>query len=105
MNDPALIKFESSVKPGGSILVNSSVCKHKVSRTDIEVIEVPADEIANEIGSKKVANIVMLSAYAKHAKVFNEEEITTVVVKKLGRKPEFLEMNKEAVRRGMSLIK
>ena len=68
------------------------------------MVNVPADEIAASIGSKKVANIVMLSAYAKKAELFSEEEIIATVVKKLGRKVEFLEMNKEAVRKGMAAV-
>lgn len=104
MNDPSLVKFESRVKPGGAILVNSSLCVHQVERTDVEVVNVPADEIAASIGSKKVANIVMLSAYAKKAQLFTEDEIIATVVKKLGRKVEFLEMNKEAVRKGMAAV-
>ena len=104
MNNPSLIKFESRVKSGGAILVNSSLCKHQVTRTDVEVVNVPADDIAAEIGSKKVANIVMLSAYAKKAHLFTEEEIINTVCKKLGSKVEFLGMNKEAVRRGMALV-
>ena len=99
MNDPSLAKFENRVKPGGSILINSSLCTHAVQRKDV-----PADDIAAEIGSKKVANIVMLSAYAKVANLFSEAEIIGTVTKKLGRKVEFLPMNKEAVRRGMAAV-
>lgn len=104
MNDPSLIKFENQVKPGGSILINSSLCTHAVQRKDVNVVMVPADDIAAEIGSKKVANIVMLSAYAKVANLFSEAEIIGTVTKKLGRKVEFLPMNKEAVRRGMAAV-
>lgn len=104
MNDPSLAKFENRVRTGGTILLNSSLCKRTVSRTDVEVVKVPADEIAEEIGSKKVANIVMLAAYAKKFGIFSEDEITSTVIKKLGNKPQFLEMNKAAIRRGMNLI-
>ena len=46
----------------------------------------------------------MLSAYAKVANLFSEAEIIGTVTKKLGRKVEFLPMNKEAVRRGMAAV-
>ena len=75
-----------------------------MQRKDVNVVMVPADDIAAEIGSKKVANIVMLSAYAKVANLFSEAEIIGTVTKKLGRKVEFLPMNKEAVRRGMAAV-
>lgn len=105
MNDPSLAKFENRVKENGLIMINSSMCKKAVTRFDVEVCEVPADEIAEEIGSKKVANIIMLSAYVRKAGIFTEEEIVKTVLSKLGSKAQYIEMNKMAVHRGMGLIK
>ena len=63
MNRPSLLKFESAVKPGGTVFVNSSIVPDKVSRTDVRAVYVPCDEIAAELGNPKVANMVMLGAY------------------------------------------
>lgn len=104
MNDPSLVKFEDRVKPGGTIIVNRSICKKEVTRNDVAVINIPADEIAEEIGAKKIANLVILGAYAKKEGLFNEEELLKSVRKKLGKKPELLLMNEEAVRCGMAYI-
>ena len=41
MNRPSLDKFESWVKPGGMILVNSSLIDIKVSRDDVDVRLLP----------------------------------------------------------------
>ncbi|WP_213973978.1 2-oxoacid:acceptor oxidoreductase family protein [Tepidanaerobacter acetatoxydans] len=105
MNDPSLVKFENRVKENGLIMMNSSMCKKSVTRTDVEVCAVPVDEIAEKIGSKKVANIVMLSAYAQKAGIFTEEELMKSVLGKLGKKVQYIEMNKLAVHRGMNLTK
>ena len=63
MNAPAIDKFESQVRPGGILLVNSSLArKDRVYRDDIQVIKVPATDIANELGNARGTNIVMLGA-------------------------------------------
>ena len=63
MNRPSLDKFENDVIPGGALFINSSLIDKKASRDDIKVYYVPANDIANELGTDKVANIVMLGAY------------------------------------------
>ena len=63
LNDAAIDKFESQVRPGGILLVNSSLArKDRVYRDDIQVIKVPATDIANELGNARGTNIVMLGA-------------------------------------------
>lgn len=104
MNDPSLTKFQNRVRPGGAILVNSSLCHSSVQRQDVEILEVPADELAEKIGSKKVANILMLGAFVKKTGLFSQQQILKTVCNKLGRKPQYIEMNKEAVHIGMEHI-
>ena len=53
MNLPSLDKFESEVKPGGKILVNSSLIERKVERKDVDVYYIPANDIALELGNPK----------------------------------------------------
>ena len=62
MNLPSLLKFESLVKPGGNLFVNSSLIEQKASRDDINVYYVPANDIALELGNARTANVVMLGA-------------------------------------------
>ncbi|MFZ5647781.1 MAG: 2-oxoacid:acceptor oxidoreductase family protein [Bacillota bacterium] len=62
MNRPSLEKFEKSVVKGGIIFVNSSLIDIKATRTDVSVYYIPANELAEEIGSSKVANNIILGA-------------------------------------------
>ena len=62
MNRPSLEKFEPWVVPGGLIMVNSSLIKIKVKRTDVRIIYVPANDLAEELGNSKVANNIILGA-------------------------------------------
>ena len=62
MNKPSLLKFESTVRAGGHIIYDSSLCTEEVKRTDVTVRAIPATKIANKIGDVKGANMVMLGA-------------------------------------------
>ena len=46
LNEPSLAKFEPMVKPGGLLIINSSLVNSKPKRTDIKIISAPFNEIA-----------------------------------------------------------
>ena len=62
MNLPSLDKYENVVAPGGTLIVNSSLVNRGVARTDITWLLIPAQEIAEAIGNRRLTNIVMLGA-------------------------------------------
>jgi len=105
MNGPSLDKFESKVLPGGRIFVNSSLVDREVKRTDIEVIKVPVNEIAIELGNLKVANMVMLGAYINHGDTFKNDDIIKVLKKMFGdEKAHLIEINEKAIEKGNKSI-
>ncbi len=101
MNAAGLQEFQAKVKKGGHIYINSSMVNPADVRDDVECIAVPVDDMALELGSPKVANIIMLGAFVGKSGFYTEEEILHVVCAKLAKKPQFLEMNKAAVKLGM----
>ena len=62
MSQPAAEKFESKVKPGKTMIIDSHQIKRKEFRRDIQVIEIPATKIAMDIGNVKFSNMVMIGA-------------------------------------------
>jgi 2-oxoglutarate ferredoxin oxidoreductase subunit gamma len=60
MNLPSLDKYESLVKPGGVLIVNASMVNRAVQRKDIHAISIPANEIAETLGDKRMTNMVLL---------------------------------------------
>lgn len=62
MNRPSLDKFEPRVRPGGLILVNTSMVDRAVRRRDVRMIEVDAVAQAALLGDGRMANMVMLGA-------------------------------------------
>jgi len=106
MNEPSLLKFEPQVKPGGRLLINSSLVSAKPKRTDIEVTYVAANEIAEEVGSTKIANMVMMGAYAQLTGAVPIPAIKESIPKVYTRaKKEIVELNYKAVDRGAEAVK
>jgi 2-oxoglutarate ferredoxin oxidoreductase subunit gamma len=73
----------------------------KVSRKNIEVIAVPANDVAAEVGEKRAANMVMLGAYIASTKVVPEETLLRGLEELFEKKFEFLEVNKRAFEKGL----
>ena len=97
MNLPSLIKFEPMIKPGGIILLNSSTFSQKASRTDISAFEVPANDLAGELGNTRVANMVMLGAFVRATNVVSESAIGEVIERTIGaKKAELRDLNMKA---------
>lgn len=105
MNGPSLHKFIGRLKPGGNLFINSSIVTDEIERSDINIIKVPAVEMAIEIGSPKVLNIIMLGTYIAVTKVLPVNVVKKVIAEKLGKQPEFIKLNEIAFEKGMSLAK
>jgi 2-oxoglutarate ferredoxin oxidoreductase subunit gamma len=60
LNTPSLAKFQSSARPGGLLIWNSSLIDTAPTRADVECVAVPANELAEAAGSYKAANMVVL---------------------------------------------
>ena len=103
MNLPSLEKFERNLRPGGLLLVNTSLIERKPSRDDVTVVEVPANAIATELGSPRSANMVALGAYIGATDVVSVDEVIEVIRETFAAKPALIDVNIEALRRGYEL--
>ncbi|MGM0445319.1 MAG: 2-oxoacid:acceptor oxidoreductase family protein [Bacillota bacterium] len=101
MNLPSLDKFLPKVKSGGTVLLNSSLIEKEVTRDDVKVIKVAANEIANELGNAKVANMVMLGSYLSEKDIIKQETVKKSLESVLSaRNQELIDINIEALERG-----
>lgn len=102
MNRPSLDKFENAVVPGGLIIKDSSLVDRDIERDDVTVISIPATEMADEIGDRKIANMVLLGALIKKTGVMPLESL----LKSLGEhgKKSFFEVNKIALEKGAECV-
>jgi 2-oxoglutarate ferredoxin oxidoreductase subunit gamma len=100
MNLPSLDKFEPDVRPGGLLLVNTSLIERKPTRDDVTVIEVPANQIANELGNRRGANMVALGAYLGATDAVSVDGIVEVIRETFAAKPGVVDVNINALHRG-----
>lgn len=103
MNRPSLDKFEDSVAPSGIIIIDSDLVDRMPRRTDVEVIAIPAQTMAEELGNKKIANMVLLGALVKKTGIVSVEGLINSL--KIHGKEEFFEINKKAVEKGVECMK
>ncbi|SDY25009.1 2-oxoacid:acceptor oxidoreductase family protein [Tindallia californiensis] len=101
MNQPAYERFKSRVKPGGFLIVNSSLATTSNDRTDITTINVPASDIANNLGNPSIANMVCLGALLPSMKLANWDSVEKSMKKLTMKRPEFLQGNLDAIKEGM----
>ena len=105
MNQPSLDKFEPGIKPGGTVIVNTSMLMHSVSRTDLTVGSIDATNIARQIGNVRVANIVALGAFVKTTKLLKVESINKAIKDLFStKKAELVDINLKAFAMGLEAV-
>jgi 2-oxoglutarate ferredoxin oxidoreductase subunit gamma len=105
MNKPSLLKFESRLREGGTLLYNSSLIDIEPSRKDLNCIAVPANQMAQEEGSTRSANMVMLGLLAKiKPQVASLESIEATLDQAVSaRHRDLNQINKRCLARGFAL--
>ena len=107
LNKASLNKFGPRLKNNGLLIMNSSLIDTEPQLDDsIEIITVPADELAIELGSPKSANMVAMGAYLQKRGQFTAEEAAQALPEVLARRyHKTLPVNTEALRRGAEFAK
>jgi len=104
MNQPSAVKFQHHIQSGGLFFLNSSLIEAEIIRGDIEIVNVPANRIAEELGSPKAANMVMLGAFTKKSGVVELSNVSQALKHILGSKKKLLELNEKALLTGYNLF-
>jgi 2-oxoglutarate ferredoxin oxidoreductase subunit gamma len=102
-NRPSMDKFAPRVKPGGLLIVNSSLIDVVSGRSDVTELLIPANDMAIKAGSVKAVNMIMLGAFVGASSIVNYESLKEVVLQKMGRKKELLDINYEVIEAGHQL--
>jgi len=102
MNLPSLDKFEDSVVPGGTIIVDSSIVGRRVARTDVNAVYVDASEMAERNGLRGMANMILVGRLFSVTGFCSAESLDLGIVKSVpARKADKLDLNRRAVSLGM----
>ena len=106
LNTPSLYTFQNRIASGGLLFLNSSIISARSSRADIEVIEIPAGEIADSLGNSKASNTVMMGGFLKRIGLIKSEVYLKSLEEIMGSKKKALvELNRNAFTAGYSSIK
>ncbi|MFH1807948.1 MAG: 2-oxoacid:acceptor oxidoreductase family protein [Pseudomonadota bacterium] len=104
MNRPSLDKFGPRVKPGGVLIINTSLIDVDTDRTDIQVHHVACNDIAMEEGTGKAANMVALGAYLGLTHAVKLETVHHLIKETFGHKPKIVDINLRALQRGHDAV-
>jgi 2-oxoglutarate ferredoxin oxidoreductase subunit gamma len=105
LNNPSFDKFEPRVRPGGLLIVNSSLVVRASERKDIKIIEIAATDMANDLGNSRIANMILLGAFLELTKIVTADSIVESLKKVLSaNKHHLIEVNKQALQKGASLV-
>ena len=87
------------------MIINSSLINSRPTRTDIKVVCVPCNQIAEGLGMDRIANLVALGAFIKLTGAVTLESVADAMKKVYKRaKPEMLELNKKALQAGFDAV-
>ena len=101
LNLPSLDKYENLIQTGGLIVANASLINREVERADIEAIHIPANNLAEEIGNMRLANMVALGAMLTARPILALAALEQALEDHLPERHKYLlPANFEALRRG-----
>lgn len=102
MNKPSMDKFGPKVKKGGLLLVNSSLIPDESERTDIEILRIPANQLALDSGNVRASNMVILGALTRSLDLVSLEGVKAKIEYEFRTKSKFIPSNLAAFDAGYS---
>lgn len=104
LNLPSLDKYEPLVKPGGVLVINESLVDRKSKRTDVQVVTLHANEEAEALGDRRLANLIMVGALLQRLPVLSLEAVGQGLDKHIpAHRRNLLQANLKALQRGAEL--
>jgi 2-oxoisovalerate ferredoxin oxidoreductase beta subunit len=104
MNEPSLRKFDKSVRAGGWVIFNGHEFPADCARDDVHVLALPFTELADALGDKRAANMVMLGALLEIADVLPQASICDAL-NRLVKNPRWVELDQRALAKGRELVR
>jgi 2-oxoglutarate ferredoxin oxidoreductase subunit gamma len=101
LNLPSFDKYEPLVVPEGFLIVNGSFVNRPVTRSDLISLVIPANDIAESLGDRRMTNIVMVGALLAMMPVLTLEAVEQSLEDHLPeRHKKLLPLNFKAIRAG-----
>jgi len=103
MNEASLIRFLPSIRQDGFLFYNSSLIPEEaVLRKDIQVVPVPANDLAQKVGSAQVASLIILGCFVEWTQVLSKDSFPHALEEMISPKvrDKFLPLNLSALQEG-----
>lgn len=105
MNNPSLFRFQNQVQSGATVFLNSSMIESRPVRGDLEIVEIPVNDLAKKFPGNKVANMIMLGAFIKKSGLISLSTMGRVLKDTFGNKnPVVLKSNMSALQLGFDYL-
>jgi 2-oxoglutarate ferredoxin oxidoreductase subunit gamma len=106
LNLPSLDRYEPLVRPGGAADRQRLADRPRRAPSDIDAIAIPADDVAAELGSPRLTNMVLLGALLARLPVFTLDHVAKTLGAVLPeRHRHLLPANRAALERGFELAR
>lgn len=101
LNLPSVDKYELLIPEGGLLIANASLMNRDINRKDIRALQIPANDIAEELGMSRLANMIMMGAMIRLEPVISLDNLKKALEDHLPeRHKKTLPLNFEAIQKG-----
>jgi 2-oxoglutarate ferredoxin oxidoreductase subunit gamma len=101
MDNGSLQRLQNQTVSGGEVFINTSIVTNRPVRGDIDVVEIPVNEIAIRTVGERYANMIMLGAFVQWTHQVKISTIIDNMAEILGKgKDRFKDKNIEALQIG-----
>lgn len=105
MNQASMKRFEPYLEPNGLLVMNTSLIKSSPVRSDIEIVKIKATDIAKELGSGQIANMIMLGALISRKRIINPDTVSNAMNEIIPEhRKKTIPLNENAFKKGLKSI-
>jgi 2-oxoglutarate ferredoxin oxidoreductase subunit gamma len=105
LNQPSLEKFESKIKPGGTLIYDGYGIINPPTRKDINIYCINAMDKAAEMKNAKAFNMIVLGGLLRICPIVSSDSVIKALYKTLPeRHHSLIPMNEQAIKEGMNII-
>jgi len=104
MNLPSMLKFQNQVVSGGVFFLNTTLIEERPTRSDLELCEIPATALAEEIKNPRGTNMIMLGSFIKKTEILPLQSVHSALEKIFSKKKKLIQINQEALERGYEYL-
>lgn len=101
MNLPSFDKYDGATQPGGKHFVDSTLVSKQTGRTNVDTYYIPATQMADDMGLKGLANMIMVGKILRETGLCTLEELSIALKKMIPeKKAHLVDANLKAIRAG-----